>query len=342
MLELIKFSFGNKISYLKYNSNKKESSNKYLEIIYYIKTIQKNIGKMIYKNKNIYEYTQIFNKRFILSNKKRAKVIINNKQNDLKESIANKRLTFKIKIKFFDIILYLDSMFKDCISLYSVYNFQNINTQYLITIYYLFYGCNTLEYIYDISNWKTNNINDIEEIFLQFSTLKSLSNKSKWNLLLNDKNIISKLYGCFSLKQLLDISNFKAKQIVDLSYLFYGCSSLQELPDISKWNLSNVNNISNLFNGCSSLKQLPDISKWNLFNVNNISNLFNGCSFLKQLPDISKWNINNIKKISRLFYNCSSLKELPDISKWNLTNVNDLSYLFYNCSSLKELPDISK
>ena len=138
-LELFKSSIGNKATF-NYNANKKESSNQYILISYYKKYIKKSIGKMIYKkNKNI-EYTKIFNKIFILNNKKRAKIIINNKLSYLEENIENKKPIFKIKIKILDNILSLNSMFKDCTSLASVNNFQNINTKYLqsINIYVLF------------------------------------------------------------------------------------------------------------------------------------------------------------------------------------------------------------
>lgn len=72
-------------------------------------------------------------------------------------------------------------MFKDCISLSSVYNFKNLITQYLSSIYKLFYGCSSLIYIDDISNWNLDNINNdiisliyffVEKICFDFYLLK--------------------------------------------------------------------------------------------------------------------------------------------------------------------------
>ena len=77
----------------------------------------------------------------------------------MKEIVKTQILYLKIKIKFLDIIIYLNSMFRKCKSLSSVHNFQNINTKYLKTIYDLFYGCSSLLSIEDISNWNLNNIN---------------------------------------------------------------------------------------------------------------------------------------------------------------------------------------
>ena len=124
ILELLKLSIGNNITNLNYN--KKESPNQNLEIIvsYNKKYIKKNNGKMIYKNteNNKNKEIKIFDKEFISNNIKRAKIIINNKKYDLKEIIENQKQSFKIEIKFLDNIIYLNSMFKDCKSLYSIYN----------------------------------------------------------------------------------------------------------------------------------------------------------------------------------------------------------------------------
>ena len=157
ILQLFQLSVGNNIINLNYNKIKKESSNKNLGIIYFKKYIKKNIGKMLYNNNEIH----IFNKKFISNNIKIAKIIINNKQYELEANFENEstEIIVKIKIKFLDNIIYSNSMFRDCKSLISVRNFQNINTIHLKTIYDLFYGCISLLYIDDISNWNINNIN---------------------------------------------------------------------------------------------------------------------------------------------------------------------------------------
>ena len=128
---------------------------------------------MIYKAKENSIEIQIFNKKFISNNIKRAKIILNNKQYKLKGIIKIKDI-LKLKIKFFDNIIKLNSMFKKCESLSYVYNFQNFNTKYLKTIYDLFAKCNSLLYIDDISNWKINNINNINNLFSECSSLKEL------------------------------------------------------------------------------------------------------------------------------------------------------------------------
>jgi len=258
-----KYSLDNKFIYKmtnllsqKYYKNKNQSSNQNLEIIYRNKFIKKNIAKMIYKITENRKETKILNKIFISRNMKRAKVIINNKQYNLIERIKNeKNKKYKIKIKFFDNIFNINSMFKDCKLLYSIYNLQNLNTKYLKSISNLFYGCHSLLYIEDISNWHINNINDISCLFKECFSLEILPNISKWNI--NSINNISEMFcECSSLETLPDISNWETSEIIDMSYLFYNCSSLKLLPDISKWNISNANDISEMFGGCSSLIEI--------------------------------------------------------------------------------------
>ena len=142
--ELFKLSLGNNVNSLYCTKKEEKCSNKNLKLNYYKKYFEKNIGKMVYRKFGF--YSKIFDKSFISNNMKRAKMIINNKQYNLKEKIRNEKLIFKIKIKFLDNIIYLNSMFRDCESLSSVYNFQNINTKYLKTIYDLFFGCSSLLY----------------------------------------------------------------------------------------------------------------------------------------------------------------------------------------------------
>ena len=218
ILELFKLSLGNDVNSIYYNKNKKKCSNKKLEVTFYKKFIKKNIGKMIYEETENKKEIKIFNQNFILNNKKRAKIIIDNKQYKLKEAIKINKI-FKIKIKFLDLIIKLNSMFENCESLSYVNNFQNFNTKYLRGLYNLFSKCSSLLYIDDISNWNITNINNISRLF----------------------------YDCSSLKELPDISKWNISYVNNINSLFEGCSSLERLPDISKWNISNINSINRLF-----------------------------------------------------------------------------------------------
>ena len=77
-LELFKLSIGNSKNNLNFNINNKEYSNKNLGIFYNKIFQKKNIGKMKYVKDKYNNEIKIFNKIFILNNKKIAKIIINN------------------------------------------------------------------------------------------------------------------------------------------------------------------------------------------------------------------------------------------------------------------------
>jgi len=168
--------------------------------------IKKNIAKMIYKANESYKEIKIFNKIFISTNMKRAKVIINNKQYDLKENIKSKiNKIYKIKIKFLDNIIKLKNMFKDCESLYIVNNLQYLNTKYLKSLRSLFYGCRSLSYIDKISYKLYINYNNV----ISSSLLPSIL---KWNIS-KVNYLIRMFFECSSLKSLPDISNWDTKKM---------------------------------------------------------------------------------------------------------------------------------
>ena len=127
ILELFKLSIGNTIKPLYYNNDKANSLNQKIKIIYFKKYLKKNIGKMIYKISENKKEINILSKTFMLNNIKRAKIILDNKQYDLKQNIERKAKNIKIKINFLDIIIKLNSMFYGCKSLSSVYDFHNLN-----------------------------------------------------------------------------------------------------------------------------------------------------------------------------------------------------------------------
>ena len=81
-------------------------------------------SNILYSNFEIYKVVKLLDKLFIRNNIKRAKIIVNSKQYELKENILNKSHFFKIKIKFLDNIIELNSMFENCKLLYSINNLK--------------------------------------------------------------------------------------------------------------------------------------------------------------------------------------------------------------------------
>ena len=269
---------------------------------------------------------KILGQKFVLNNRSKCKLDINNTLYDLFDSLQiskelekqissnNGIFTIKLKINKNEYLTDMSYMFKDCSSLLFLPNISELNTFHTIDMSYLFYGCTLLENIPNINKWNLSNVKNISYMF----------------------------FNCNSLISLPDISNWDISNIKDLSHLFSNCASLQQLPmNISLWNTKNVEKFNHLFYYCVSLKELPDISKWDISNANDISYMFSCCSSLKKLPDISVWNTAKVNNIEYLFYGCKGLNSLPDISKWNTKSVTNMGFMFDELNSNVKIPKIN-
>ena len=206
---------------------------------------------IIYKVTN--KEVKLFNESFIKKNKNNCKLIINEKEQELKEKynfglFSSKKDTLKVILKGITNIINAADMFDNCKSLLS---------------------------LPDIDKWDTSNITNMAWMFSNCSLL-SLPNISKWNIS-NVTNMNHMFYGCSLLESLPDISEWNTSNVKDMSHLFRNCKKLSSLPDISKWNTSNVTNISYMFYGCSALSSLPEISKWDTSKVTDMFNMFYDC-----------------------------------------------------------------
>ena len=174
-----------------------------------------NIGKLVYKIDEKNKETKIFEKEFVITNKNRAKIILNNRQKNLVEKIKIEKIKIKfiVKIKFLENIIDIKCMFKGCNMLSSVKNFSKFNTKNLRNLNSLFYGCSSLQKVNDIFNLDSrNNITDISKIF----------------------------YNCLLLKTLPDISKWNTNNVKNMEFLFYNCLNLTYIPDISNWNVTRL------------------------------------------------------------------------------------------------------
>ena len=206
---------------------------------------------IIYKVTN--KEVKLFNESFVKNNKNNCKLIIKEKEQELKEKynfglFSSKKDTLKVILKGITNIINAADMFDNCKSLLS---------------------------LPDIDKWDTSNITNMAWMFSNCSLL-SLPNISKWNIS-NVTNMNHMFYGCSLLESLPDISEWDTSNVKDMSHLFRNCKKLSSLPDISKWNTSNVTNISYMFYGCSALSSLPDISKWDTSKVTDMFNMFYDC-----------------------------------------------------------------
>jgi len=145
--------------------------------------------KLRYKIQNNNNKLKIFGDKFIKNNKDKFFLILNNIIAELNSNINilkiyNNLELSEIEIKLIQkdkIINDISYMFYDCLSLLSLNNLSDINTNNIINMDYAFYGCSSLTSLPDISKWNTSKVENISYMFYRCSLLKYLPEISKWN-----------------------------------------------------------------------------------------------------------------------------------------------------------------
>ena len=108
---------------------------------------QKEISKINIIYHRTGKYIKIFGHEFVINNKNKCKMIIDNNEYELTEKYNVKGYNNKIKI-----------------ILKGIDNITNMS--------YMFYECSSLLSLPDISNWDTNSVTDMCYMFYECSSLK--------------------------------------------------------------------------------------------------------------------------------------------------------------------------
>ena len=170
----------------------------------------------------------------------------------------------------------------------------------------------------------------------QFSFYYIFKKEGKYKIEYTFKNQLSKIcymfYDCKSLIN-IDLSNFNAQNVTNMSNLFSGCSSLRNI-NLSNLNTQNVTNMESLFCDCSSLTNI-NLSNFDTQKVKNMSYMFYDCSSITKIY-LSSFNTQNVTNMFSMFNGCSSLTNI-NLSNFNTQNVNDMRNMFGYCSSLANI-----
>ena len=196
--------------------------------------------------------------------------------------------------------------------------------------YYWFSGCNNLTEIKGIENLNTENVTNMSYMFVKCKALTSL------NLTSFNTEKVTDMQGMFkecSALTSLDLSKFNTEKVTDMRGMFWECSNLTSL-NLTRLNTENVTAMNGMFYGCTKLESL-DLSKFNTAKVTNMNQMFYGCSALTSL-DVSKFNTAEVKSMTYMFNNCSTLTSL-NLSNFNTAKVTDMNSMFYNCNELTSL-----
>ena len=223
------------------------------------------------------------------------------------------------------------SWFSDCSNLSAITGLENLNTDSVTSMRYMFNGCSSLTAL-DLSNFNTAKVTDMGWMLRNCSGLTSLNlDVNKFDTQ-NVLDMALMFEGCSSLTT-IDVSHFNTAKVTNMGQMFRNCSSLTNL-DVSHFTTNQVENMHGMFNGCSSLTNL-DVSGFNTESVTDITAMFSDCSGLTSL-DVSNFRVSNVAELSSMFYKCELLTNL-DLSGFNTSTVTNTVYMFYDCSALKTI-----
>ena len=205
---------------------------------------------------------------------KKCEIFIDRKKIDFTPVYKfEKKGTYKVKIKFNELIVNGKNMFMNCKTIKKI-DGNNFNAQKLKFADKMFSECSKLEEI-KIDKWEVSNIESMSSMFEKCSSLKEFS-----------------------------APNWNTKNVKIMDSIFEKCSSLKKI-DISNWNMENVTSVDSMFYYCTALERV-DVSKWNTSNLQTTSYLFKYCNNLKEL-DLSKWNTHKMELYYQMFYKLNKI-----------------------------------
>ena len=181
-----------------------------------------------------------------------------------------------------------NTWFSGCKNLTDIKGIENLNTEKVTSMIYMFDGCTKLESL-DLTNFNTAVVKSMTYMFYNCSTLTSL-NLSNFNTA-KVTDMSSMFEGCTKLAS-LDLSNFNTEKVMYMSNMFYNCSALTSL-DLRKFNTAKVTEMNNMFYNCSALTTIFASDKFVTDLVTSSVDMFSGCKNLIGAIGYDETNTNN-------------------------------------------------
>ena len=190
--------------------------------------------------------------------------------------------------------------FAGCYNLTSIEGLDNLKTDHVESMTYMFYMCRALTDI-NVSHFNTANVTDMSNMF-------------------NDCGVAS-----------LDVSNFNTANVTNMAAMFMNCGSLTSL-DLSNFDTGNVENMQSMFNGCYGLTSL-NLDRFKTTKVTNMECMFLDCQKLTSL-NLSSFNTSNVTNMYNMFSLSSELTTITVGSGWSTASIETEQPMFNNCTKL--------
>ena len=140
--------------------------------------------------------------------------------------------------------------FDGFLNLATIEGIENLNTEEVTNMSYMFNSCSRLENL-DLSSFNTAKVTDMCDMFNSCGSLTSL-----------------------------DLSSFNTAEVTNMNCMFSGCEKLTSL-DLSSFNTAKVTDMSEMFNDCSALTTIYVSDDFKIGDDTNGLDMFYNCTNLK-------------------------------------------------------------
>ena len=164
--------------------------------------------------------------------------------------------------------------FKNFSELMKIEGIENLNTENVTSMAYMFSSCNKLAEL-DVTHFNTANVKNMEYMF---ECCKGLSSLDVTNF--NTANVTNMLamFGRTSLTS-LDVTHFNTANVKDMTSMFYACRGLTSL-DVTNFNTAKVTDMGYMFCRCHNLTEIYVSDKFVTDAVTNSYQMFAYCESL--------------------------------------------------------------
>lgn len=135
----------------------------------------------------------------------------------------------------------------------------------------------------------------------------------------------------------LDLQNFQATKVEDMSGMFENCSDLEAL-ELRSFDTSKVKDMSSMFSMTGDLTNL-NISSFDISSVTDMSFMFSYLDITEL--DLSHFNTPHLKNMSYMFSGSDYLKAL-DVRGFNTSSVTNMNGTFKECKNLETLLGVAE
>ena len=190
--------------------------------------------------------------------------------------------------------------FKNFSELMKIEGIENLNTENVTSMAYMFSSCNKLAEL-DVTHFNTANVKNMTYMF---ECCKGLSSLDVTNF--NTANVTNMfaMFGRTSLTS-LDVTHFNTANVKDMTSMFYACRGLTSL-DVTNFNTANVTSMRDMFCNCDKLTSL-DVTNFNTAKVTDMGYMFCRCHNLKEIYVSDKFVTDAVTNSYQMFAYCESL-----------------------------------